>query len=609
MSHRTFPRPPSNRADLRSRVGRLRQVLSPRGALSLRRVDGALLFALRAALAMALPTLPLVLSGRPTLAVFPMLGAFTTTFGRNLPYPRRARVLAVVAIAMTACVGAGSALAALTDAQAGPAGAVTVIVAMAVVAGLAKFACDATGLGGLGAVLLLLSFAVAANGSEVTLADVLPRTALAATGAVIAWALALAGWLVHPRRPQRLAVAVALRDLADLLDADGSGDGAGPARHRATASILRAYRSLGLTPSTPARRNAGTPGSEVRLTDAAWTLLITSVHRPPDAGTAGRLRRQARALTARGRHAPSPLPALVLSRPEAGDAAAAPPAGGGDGAARQPGREAAAPGTARSAAEAEAATCRAAELAVGTSSAGRRHLAVHGVPALRMMLGTGVAGAAAAFLSFGHGYWAAVSAAAVLHSVNVRTSVQRAVQRTLGTLAGLLISVAVLVTHPAPTVAVFLIVLLEFLLEYVVARNYGLGVVFLTPLALLLSNLTSPTSTGTLVYDRMLGGAVGIAVALACALLVVHGRATERVRQALVVCTRASEHAERALAGSAEPPPEVQARLAAAVVELRSADDAAAGELRSGGIDPAELAEAEQRAYGLLHRLLRRHPL
>lgn len=62
------------------------------------RVDGALLFAARAALAMALPALPMVLTGHTQLAVCAMLGAFTTTFGRNLPYRRRARVLALVAL-------------------------------------------------------------------------------------------------------------------------------------------------------------------------------------------------------------------------------------------------------------------------------------------------------------------------------------------------------------------------------------------------------------------------------------------------------------------------------------------------------------------------------
>ncbi|MFI7131654.1 hypothetical protein ACIBQ1_38670 [Nonomuraea sp. NPDC050153] len=87
------------------------RVLSPRGALTLHEVDGALLFAVRAALAMGLVAVPIVPAGRPDLAVYAMLGSFTTTFCRNLPYARRAPVLALAAAAMTACVGSGSALA------------------------------------------------------------------------------------------------------------------------------------------------------------------------------------------------------------------------------------------------------------------------------------------------------------------------------------------------------------------------------------------------------------------------------------------------------------------------------------------------------------------
>ena len=78
------------------------RALSPRGALALHRVDGALSFALRAALAMAAPALPLALNGQADRAVYTMLGSFTTTFGRNLPYAHRARVLALVAVVMTA---------------------------------------------------------------------------------------------------------------------------------------------------------------------------------------------------------------------------------------------------------------------------------------------------------------------------------------------------------------------------------------------------------------------------------------------------------------------------------------------------------------------------
>ncbi|MFB8036485.1 FUSC family protein, partial [Streptomyces sp. NPDC056004] len=174
---------------MRRSAVRLGRALSPRGALALHRVDGAFSFALRAALAMALPALPMALAGRADQAVYAMLGSFTTTFGRNLPYGRRARVLALVAMAMTACVGCGSALAAWAHPRDGGAGAAVVVAAMAVVAGAAKLACDAAGLSGLGAVLLLFSFAVAANGSP-AFADVLPQTALAASGAAVAWVLA-----------------------------------------------------------------------------------------------------------------------------------------------------------------------------------------------------------------------------------------------------------------------------------------------------------------------------------------------------------------------------------------------------------------------------------
>ncbi|MCX4537154.1 FUSC family protein [Streptomyces sp. NBC_00841] len=578
----------SSRRRSAARVGR---ALSPRGALALQSVDGALSFALRAALAMALPALPMALAGRADQAVYAMLGSFTTTFGRNLPYARRARVLALVAAAMTACVGCGSALAAWAHPRDGGAGAAVVVAAMAAVAGIAKLACDAARLSGLGAVLLLFSFAVAANGSPAP-ADVLPHTALAALGAAVAWVLAVSGWFVHPDRPQRLAVAAALRELADLVEATGAGDGSGLVRHRATAAVLQAYRTLGLLPPTAAERG-GRGGTCVRLTDLSWSLLIGAARRPPDDPTrlARDLRRQVRLLVSRRHRVPRLLP--ELSPPslvaQAGMASVAGP------------EPVPADPTARRAAE-----LRAAELVTGRRPGGPGHVSVLLVPALRMAIGTGLAGGAALLLGLGHAYWAAISAAAVLHSINVRTAAQRAVQRTLGTVAGLMLALGVLSARPDPVVLVLVIVLLEFLLEYVVARNYGLGVVFLTPLALLLSDLASPSPAGALVEDRALSSLLGIAIALACALLVVHDHAAVRAERALAACTVASERAEQVLDVRSEPSyPIVQTHLAAAVVELREADDAAAGELWPAEIDPTELAAAEQRAYHLLERLVR----
>lgn len=599
-----------------ARVGR---ALSPRGALALQSVDGALSFALRAALAMAVPALPMALAGRADLAVYAMLGSFTTTFGRNLPYARRARVLAVVAVAMTACVGCGSALAVWAQPRGGGAGAAVTVAAMALVAAAAKFACDAARLRGLGAVLLLFAFAVAAYGSTDP-TDVGVQTALAATGAAVAWALAVLGWFVHPDRPQRLVVAAALRELADLWEAAGAGAGRGLVRHRATAAVLQAYRTLGVMPPTGAERG-GRGDTCLRLTDLAWALLIGSARRAPDdpRGPARNLRRQADLLVSRRRRLPRMLPELAVLAPTASSRAASLPTA----------RDTAAPGTAPetvpdtgpspspAAASSSSSTrlpdtspraaeARATELVTGRGHGAAARTAVLLVPALRMLLGTGLAGAAALPLGLGHGYWAAISAAAVLHSVNVRTAAQRAVQRTLGTMAGLLIALGVLATRPEPVVLTLVIVVLEFLLEYVVARNYGLGVVFLTPLALLLTDLVAPSPAGDLVQDRALSSLLGVGIALVCALLVVHDRAAVRAQHALVACSAASARAERALGErSVASFPAVQTRLAAAVVELREADDAAAGELWPAEIDPTELAAAERRAHLLLERLAR----
>ncbi|MET7516439.1 FUSC family protein [Streptomyces sp. NPDC005480] len=572
----------------RPAVASVVRLLSPRGSLALQRADGALLFAVRGALAMALVALPVAIAGRPGLSVYAMLGAFTTTFGRNLPYPRRARVLALVAVAMTACVGCGSALAAWVRPGAGGWGAAVVVAATAVVAGLAKLACDATRLSGLGAVLLLFSFAVAANGSPTT-ADVLPQTGLAAAGAAVAWVLGVSGWLVHPDRPQRFAVARALRELAGLLTGPGGpGGDVRQARHRTTVAVLQAYHSLGIAPPTQAQQ-AGRDGIFVRLTDLSWSLLINSARRPPEdpAATAEQLLRQARVLTERRRRPPALLPGLSLPSPAGRGSEDSP---------MTPMAPATGPG--------QPVAWRATELLMGRRAGGPEHRAVLAVPAVRMVLGTGIAGGLAVAGGLEHSYWASISAAAVLHSVNLRTTAQRAVQRTLGTVIGLLLALGVLATDPEPVALACVIVLLEFLLEYFVPRNYGLGVVFLTPLALLMTDLAAPTPAGELVADRVLGSVLGIVVGLVCALMLVHDHAALRVERALAACTQASDQAERSLAeGSGHRLPEVQVQLVLAVVELRDADDAAAGELWPAGIDPAELAAAEQRAYFLLERL------
>lgn len=292
--------PAAVRRGRRRSAADVQRVLHPGGALVLHDVDGAFVFALRAALAMGLVAVPVVLAGRPDLAVYAMLGSFTSTFGRNLPYARRARVLALVALAMTACVACGSALAAWARPEESAAGAAVVVAATALVAGVAKYVCDATRLSGLGAVMVLFSFAVAAHASPAP-ADILPYTAMAAAGAAPAWILGMLGLLIHPDRPQRLAVATALRRVAALLEARAAGtEVPGRTRHRATVAVLDAYRSLGQPP--PARRTVPRHDTLLlRSADRSWALLVGAARWAPgeQRSAALHLRGQARLLTGR----------------------------------------------------------------------------------------------------------------------------------------------------------------------------------------------------------------------------------------------------------------------------------------------------------------------
>lgn len=69
-----------------------------------------------------------------------------------------------------------------------------------------------------------------------------------------------------------------------------------------------------------------------------------------------------------------------------------------------------------------------------------------------------------------------------------------------------------------PWQMVLVIALLQFLAEMFIARQYSLAQIFVTPLALMSTELAGSHSPGTLIQDRaletLIGSAVGIAVVM-----------------------------------------------------------------------------------------------
>ncbi|MDQ4503559.1 FUSC family protein [Sinomonas sp. ASV322] len=139
------------------------------------------------------------------------------------------------------------------------------------------------------------------------------------------------------------------------------------------------------------------------------------------------------------------------------------------------------------------------------------------------LVGPGIAGLAATAvgqaLGFGHNYWAMVAAVVPLVGHSTRHRVSRGLQRVLGTVVGLVLLAGIAALQPAPWAMVVLIAVCQFGAEMLIARQYFLAQVCVTPLALLSTLLVAHTDPGVLLHDRFIdtaiGSVVGVAVVLA----------------------------------------------------------------------------------------------
>lgn len=84
-------------------------------------------------------------------------------------------------------------------------------------------------------------------------------------------------------------------------------------------------------------------------------------------------------------------------------------------------------------------------------------------------------------------YWIAVSCAAVMQGASLYHIWQRSFQRILGTCLGLVLCWGLLHSSQDLLVLSLYIIILQFIVELLVVRNYAVAVIFITPLAILLS--------------------------------------------------------------------------------------------------------------------------
>jgi len=505
--------------------------------------------ALSVVAAVAPPNLTLLALGRLDLAGYTLAGSLCALYAHNRPYAARARALAWVVLGMVGGLAVALVTASLTT------NAVVLVTVGALLAAVQKALCDATRIGPPANVIPTFISSATLFVPQ-TLGQVPGHVALALAAGAWSWIVGMAPGLLRPHGPERRATAHALNATAAFAETRTPAARAGGA-----GAVHAAWQSLLFTGARSAPRRA-----LERLVVRAEVALAAPADTDPE-----RLRAWAHALRGTG---PVPQPDDLG---EAADDLL-----GVDAELDSPPRPL------------------------------HRRLGPLAPLALRTALGCALAGYVSLALGIGRPYWALVTAAA-LYQVNVTLTWRRGVQRVVGNLVGVLVFAAITpLVHLSQLALVLCVPALGFGAEALMSRNYWLGSICVTPMALLVTEFGHYQEPGALMADRALDTLVGALVGFVAAIAVTNRRAGDHIEHALGAVERAREHAatvvatERPEAGALEA---ARRTLAAAVVDLRAAADAAAGEWWLGALPEERILRAEQAGHRTLAATVRRQGL
>lgn len=124
-----------------------------------------------------------------------------------------------------------------------------------------------------------------------------------------------------------------------------------------------------------------------------------------------------------------------------------------------------------------------------------------------------------------------LSCVAVISGSTIIATYHRAIQRGLGTAFGIIIASLILATHPSGYIIALFILLLTFITELFIVKNYGLAALFFTPNALLMAESTSHQafSFSYFASARLIDVFIGIVIGLFGVWLVGRRSATSRL--------------------------------------------------------------------------------
>lgn len=446
------------------------------------------------------------------------LGGFTSFYVSGQPYRSRAGILFVVMLGLAAAMAVGSLSATWW----------VMAVAFGLLALASTFLAGAGRLPLPGAFLFILVACVGAAAPAAGQAA--ERVAFTLVGGAIGWLVGMAGWALHPTRPEAERVEAAYAALGAFVAAIATDD-AVASEHRAATAIRATASARRLDGAAAARRTAALAA---RAESIFWAAVALSGERAE----------------------PLPVPwRSCLQRlgrehvwPDSDQAAPPPTVGPGS-------LERRFVHAVSESVRAIAGPQPAPRVDAGADDRPGLHPSGRAMPpflphaALRTAITAAAAVVLAHLVGLKHPYWLPLTAAAVLQGHTVEMLTRRAVQRVLGTVGGLALAAGLVAgLHPTPLAAFAMVLALQAAMRILMAKNYGLTVMPMTAFALLIIYASSPTGVSSLVLARLGDTVVGVVLALAATYLLWPRASSGRLPGALAAAIREEAQLFRALA-------------------------------------------------------------
>ncbi len=487
----------------------------------------------------------LVAFDRLDLGAYTMAGSMTALFSHALPYRRRAITLGGFIIMLTLGCAISMTTAAATENM------LWRILVACLLAAIIKVAHDASNVGMPPAVIPIF-LVTALTFTPQTWQDLPLHIALVAGAGAISWCVSLAPGLVRRDGPERRAVATAMRATIPV----GMDPQDPAARDALAAAITAARRTLAFA------RGADRSALEAHIVACERILVDPSLSSPENA----------RANAQQILRARTAIPAPPLTDAE----------------------------------RAEIRGTRLAHAAPRTFSARHPILAAFRPtsPSAPFFWRALIGCLASALTSWALGgdrpFWA-ITAAGVIVQPNLLLTWRKAPPRALGALVGVwLFALIAPVAHIDLLIAAVMILALNTLTEMFIARNYFISQVFITPLALLMSQFGGPLPSSELILERSVDTVLGVVAGLLAAFVIRNGHLRRHAKAAVVRLEQASRIPDDLDAdGARRTRSEIIAALAAVAAAVRTADN----EWWTHRVDETRVIAAQKRAHEALDRL------